>query len=195
MKLSIKELTPNLWQDLETLLGDKGASGGCLCMTWRIEKGEKWSEIKGPTAKARFKKLVQSGKARGLLAYDRKEPIGWCTFGKRTAFPRLNRAPSLKCEDAENVCSIPCFYVKSGYRKKGVSTALLKMAALVLGKEKESVIEGDPVKPSKPGDKNIPGAFAWTGTIPLFEKQGFDLVGRPTTAKLRYRKALKRSSD
>jgi hypothetical protein len=32
-----------------------------------------------------------------------------CTFGKRTDFPRLNRARTLKCDDSETVCSIPDF--------------------------------------------------------------------------------------
>lgn len=193
MKLTIRELNPKLWKDLEKLFGEKGACGGCWCMSWRIEKGEKWEDTKGPNAKKRFKKLIETGKARGLLAYDGEDPIGWCTFGKRGDFPRLSRAPSLKCDDAEGVCSIPCFYVKSGYRKKGVSTQLLKAAAKVLTNENEKILEGYPVKPTKPGNKDIPGAFAWTGTIPLFEKQGFKLAGSPLSAKLRYRKSLRPS--
>jgi GNAT superfamily N-acetyltransferase len=190
VKLAIKELSSKLWNDLAKLFGEKGACGGCWCMSWRIEKDEKWEDVKGPKAKKRFKKMVETGRARGLLAYDGKEPVGWCTFGKRIDFPRLNRAPSLKCEDAEAICSVPCFYVKNGYRKKGVSTQLLEAAARVLAKEKEKVLEGYPVKPTKLGNKNIPGAFAWTGTIPLFEKQGFELAGSPLTAKLRYRRSL-----
>jgi hypothetical protein len=39
-------------------------------------------------------------------------------------------------------------------------------------------------------EKTSTGAFAWTGTIPLFEKQGFALAGSSSTAKLRYRKPL-----
>ena len=190
MKLLIKELNPNLWGDLERLFGEKGGWGGCWCMYWRFEQGEKWAHVKGPEAKSRLKKMVLNGSVRGLIAYDGDEPIGWCTFGKRTDFPRLNRARTLKCDDSETVCSIPCFYIKNRYRKKGVSTELLKTATAILASEGESVLEGYPVKPTKPGNKNIPSAFAWTGTIPLFEKQGFTLAGSSSTAKLRYRKPL-----
>jgi hypothetical protein len=158
-------------------------------MSWRIEKGEKWEDIKGSKAKRRFKKLVESGEARGLLAYDGKDPVGWCTFGKRTDFPRLDRAPSLKCDDSTEICSIPCFYIKTGYRKKGISTLLLEETTKLLAKEREKTLEGYPVKPTKLG-QNIPAAFAWTGTVPLFEKRGFILSGSPSTAKLRYRKSL-----
>ena len=159
-------------------------------MWWRIDQGEKWGDIKGAEAKSRLKRLVQKGSIRGLIAYHQGEPIGWCTFGKRTDFPRLNRARSLKCKDAETVCCIPCFYVANRYRKKGVSTELLKKTAQLLTEEGETVLEGYPVKPTKPGNRNIPGAFAWTGTLSLFDKQGFKLVGSGTTSKLRHRKVL-----
>jgi GNAT superfamily N-acetyltransferase len=190
VKISIKELNPNLWRDLEELFGKKGACGGCWCMYCRIDKGEKWPEVKGAEAKRRLKTMVQNGTVRGLLAYAGDEAIGWCTFGERTDFSWLNRARTLKCDDADRVYSIPCFYIKNRYRKKGVATELLKAAVRLLKAEGQTILEGYPVKPTKPGNKNIPGAFAWTGTIPLFEKQGFVLAGSPLTSKLRYRKAL-----
>jgi GNAT superfamily N-acetyltransferase len=188
--ISIKELNPTLWRDLEELFGEKGACGGCWCMYCRIEQGEKWADVKGADAKRRLKAMVQNGTVRGLLAYTGDVPIGWCTFGKRTDFSRLNRARSLNCDDAESVYSVPCFYIKNRYRKQGVATELLKAVVALLKAEGQTVLEGYPVKPTKPGNKNIPGAFAWTGTVPLFEKQGFVLAGNPSTSKLRYRRCL-----
>jgi GNAT superfamily N-acetyltransferase len=191
MKLRIKQLDPSRWNDLEQLFGEKGACGGCWCMYCRIEPGEKWANVKGPEAKKRLRKMVQNGSVQGLIAYDDDQPIGWCTFGKRLDFPWLNRARSLKCDDAENVWSIPCFYINNRYRKKGVATELLKATTVLLASRGVTSLEGYPVKPTKPDSKNIPGVFAWTGTIPLFEKQGFTLAGSPSTAKLRYRKSLR----
>jgi GNAT superfamily N-acetyltransferase len=189
MELSIKELQPALWKDLETLFGEKGACGGCWCMYWRALRGEKWEDVQGLEAKKRFKRMIQNGLGRGLIAYAGGEPVGWYTFSKRTDFPRLNRARSLTCADASEVCCVPCFYVKAAYRRKGVSTELLRAAIQLLTSEGETNIEGYPVKPAASG-KSIPGAFAWTGTVPLFVKQGFELVGSPLTATLRYRKSL-----
>ena len=190
MKTAVKEMSPHLWEDLERLFGEKGACGGCWCMWWRIEKGEEWKNIKGTEAKNRLHRMIEKGKVRGLIAYDGSEPIGWCTFGKRSDFPRLNRARTLKCEDADKTSCVPCFYIKPNYRKKGVSTELLKAAVQTLAGEGETVLEGYPVKPIKPGNKDIPGPFAFTGTISLFEKLGFSLAGSPETSKLRYRKEL-----
>jgi GNAT superfamily N-acetyltransferase len=191
MKIQIKEMGPKLWGDLERLFGEKGACGGCWCIWWRIEQGEKWQDVKGGEAKKRLRGMIENGRARGLIAYDGDEPVGWCTFGKRTDFPRLNRARTLQCEDADAICCVPCFYVKNRYRKKGVSTELLKAAVTALGNEGETIVEGYPVKPTKPGNKDIPGAFAFTGTISLFEKAGFVLAGSSSTSKLRYRKSLR----
>ena len=190
MKIHIKEMSPRLWEDLEQLFGEKGACGGCWCMWWRIEPGEKWQDLKGAQAKRRLRTMIDNGEVRGLIAYDQREPIGWCTFGKRTDFPRLNRARTLQCHDADNVACVPCFYVKNRYRKQGVSTELLKAAVGILAEEGETIVEGYPVKPIKPGNRSIPGAFVFTGTIPLFEKQGFVLAGSPLSSKLRYRKML-----
>jgi GNAT superfamily N-acetyltransferase len=190
MKFQIKEMTPRLWQDLEQLFGENGACGGCWCMWWRIVPGENWLNLKGEEAKKRLRTMIENGAVRGLIAYNQSEPIGWCTFGKRTDFPRLNRARTLQCHDADKVACVPCFYVKNRYRKQGVSTELLKSAVRILAEEGEKIVEGYPVKPTKPGNKDIPAAFVFTGTIPLFEKQGFTLAGSPQTSKLRYRKSL-----
>ncbi len=75
MKIITKELTPERWEDLELLFGERGACGGCWCMSWRIAKGEKWDDIKGKKAKSRQKKLVKDKKSFGILAYVNGEVI------------------------------------------------------------------------------------------------------------------------
>ncbi len=154
-------------------------------MYWRQEKGEKWESTKGPVNRARFKKLVRTNKAHGALAYCGAMPIGWVSFDRRTDFSKLDRAPSLKCSDAETVWSIPCFYVKAGYRNKGVAKALLKFAVAYLKREKKvRVIEGYPVRNKV---SKIPAAFAWTGTESLFKSAGFKPTDSESAGKRRMR--------
>jgi predicted GNAT family acetyltransferase len=160
-------------------------------MFWRLEQGERFDEIKGPKAKRRMKALVESGKARGILAFDGDEPIGWCALGRRTDFAKLNRAPSLRCDDAEQVWSLPCFFVKNGYRGKGVAKALLQAALAVLRRSEVETVEAYPVRPKVAGQK-IPPAFAWTGTRALFDPLGFQVVGNEEGGKQRMRKKLRR---
>ncbi|MBI2899283.1 MAG: GNAT family N-acetyltransferase [Planctomycetes bacterium] len=187
--MEVKELTPALWPDLERLFGPRGACGGCWCMYWRLPEGKKWEEFKGAAAKRCFKRLVADGAARGLLAFAEGEPVGWCTFGPRPDFARLDRAPSLACDDADRVWSIPCFFVKGGHRGKGVAGALLGGACAAMKRAGARVVEGYPVRDSRDG-KPIPAAFAWTGTLSLFRRAGFRPAGPRGTGKRRMRKVL-----
>lgn len=188
-KITIEPLSPARWPDVETLFGEKGACAGCWCMFWRLEKGERFDDLKGGPAKRRFKTLVMRGEAKGLLAYADGAPVGWVSLGPRRAFAKLDRAPSLACDDADEVHSLPCFFVLPGSRGKGVATALLNAAVLALKKAGAHLVEGYPVKPAKPGEK-IPAAFAYTGTLPLFEKAGFKVVAARPTGRQRTRKVL-----
>lgn len=190
MKVHVEPLTPARWADLERLFGEKGACAGCWCMFWRLEKTERFADVKGATAKRRFQALVKSGEAQGLLAYVDDEPIGWLTFGPRRDFKKLDRASSLKCDDADDVHALPCFFIKSRFRGQGVATALLNRAVLELKKAGARVLEGYPVKPPNPGEK-IPAAFAYTGTVPLFEQAGFTVVAPKAKGKQRARRVLR----
>ena len=66
--LTFHPLTPERWDDFETLFGLRGACGGCWCMYWRrarpaFEKG------KGAGNRRAMKALVESGTEPGILAY------------------------------------------------------------------------------------------------------------------------------
>ena len=157
---------------------------------WRIEKGEKWNDVKGSVAKRRLCTGVRNGTTQGIVAFDGKTPVGWCTFGPRDSFPRLNRARTLRCTDSSRVWSLPCFFVIRGYRGKGVAKAMLRSALDAMKKKDVEVVEGYPSKPDKDG--RYIAAFSWTGTISLFEKAGFSTVGNEEGSKRRVRKQLNR---
>lgn len=185
-KLKTRELTPALWPDLEVLFGANGACGGCWCMHWRQERGEDWARLKGAATKRRLGALVQAGRAHGVLAYLDGKPVGWAAFDRRRDLAKLDRAPSLACDDADEVWSLPCFFVKAGHRRQGVASALLGAALKAIRRRRGAVIEGYPVRSAKFG-KAIPAAFAWTGTIAMFEQAGFEPVGPRDGGKQRMR--------
>lgn len=189
MEVEIKELGPELWSEFEKLFGANGACGGCWCMSWRIDRGEKWKDLKGEEARKRMKKLISSGKAHGLIAFADGEPVGWCSFDRRKDYLRLDRAPSLKCSDAEDVWSIPCFFIKRGYRGKSIGTKLLQQALRAIAVHGGKIVEGYPSMPFKNGERT-PDAFAWTGTIAMFEKIGFEKADDKESGKIRMRKFL-----
>lgn len=188
--MRIEELTPERWPDFERLFGANGACEGCWCMFWRVEKGERFADVKGAEAKRRMKALVERGEAQGLLAYAEGEPVGWLALGRRKEFPKLDRAPSLKCDDADRVWSLPCFFVKREHRGQGVASALLKRALEVLKARGAEVAEAYPVKAPTEGQK-FSVSSAYTGTVPLFLKQGFEVVGPRPQGKQRVRRSLR----
>ena len=157
-------------------------------MYWRLEKGERWEDLKGAPAKRLMRQLVKASKARGAIAFAGKEPVGWIAYGRRLDFPRLDRARTLACDDAERVWSLPCFFIKSGWRDRGVAGALLAHALKSLRRQGAKIAEGYPVN-LKPGQR-LPNAFAWTGTRSLFAEASFELAGPANTSKVRMRRKL-----
>lgn len=155
-------------------------------MYWRQERGEDWSSLKGAPNKRRFRSLVQAGRAHGVLAYVDGEPAGWAAFDRRRDLVKLDRAPSLACDDADKVWSLPCFFVKTGYRRQGVARALLVAAVKAVRRRNGTLIEAYPVRSAKFG-KAIPAAFAWTGTLSMFATEGFEAVGPRDGGKQRMR--------
>ena len=190
MKIEVRELSPALWPDLERLFGPKGAVGGCWCMWWRQELGERWKDIKGEENRRRFRALVRRRKAHGVLAYVDGAPVGWVSFDRRRDFVKLDRSPSLACRDADTVWSIPCFFIRPGFRGKGVASALLAGALPALRRVGAEMVEAYPVRPTADG-KPTPAAFAFTGTRPLFAKYGFRVVGNRDGGKQRVRLRLR----
>ena len=193
MALTTAVLTPAAWKDVESLFGPRGACAGCWCMFWRLEKGERFDALKGEPLRERFRAGILEGRIQGVLAYEAGVPVGWATFGPRTSFARLQRSPSLACDDAERVWGIPCFFVRREHRGRGVARALLDAAVSEMQRRGVSLVEGYPVKPSASGAP-IPAAFAYTGTRSLFEAAGF----RPEPAtegysRQRVRRALRPS--
>ncbi|MEQ8766929.1 MAG: GNAT family N-acetyltransferase [Planctomycetota bacterium] len=183
--LEVRSLRRNDWPVIERLFGANGACGGCWCMWPRVPRGGKlWEEGKGEPFRAQFETLVRGGQALGVLAFRGKEPVGWCSFGPRSTFPRLERVREIQTRWGEGTWSIVCFYIPAKQRGSGVASALLKAAterAFELGAEE---IESYPVVPKK---EQVPAAFAWTGVPALFRKAGYRAMRRPGATRPVYK--------
>jgi GNAT superfamily N-acetyltransferase len=178
-KFQFYPLRKNNWKDFETLFGERGACGGCWCMSWLLTKKE-FDANKGAGNKRKMKKLVESNAEPGILAYFNDEPIGWCAIAPRENFIRLEKSKVLKRIDDEAVWSIPCFFIKKEFRRKGFSTEILMAAAEYCKSKGVKIVEGYPAEPYA---NNIPAAFAWTGFPSSFRKAGFKEVERRSKSR------------
>lgn len=171
-------LTPERWVDLEKLFGQHGASGGCWCMWWRLPRSEFMRNC-GERNKEAFKSIVDSGKAPGILAYVKGQPVGWCAIASRKTFPKLERSRILKRVDNKPVWSVVCFFIAKAFRRKGISVKLLKAAVNYATEQGAKIVEGYPVEPKK---GRTPDGFAYTGLASAFRKVGFvEVIRRSET--------------
>lgn len=188
--VAVRELRKTDWPNIVSLFGPRGACGGCWCMSWRITPhGKTWTQAQGEPNRKAFKKLIESGKALGILAFDGKEPVGWCAFGLRADFPHLESAKAYHRDDIEKVWSINCFYINSGYRSRGVATLLAEAAVAAIKKRKGRIVEAYPAPLTKDGNK-LPATFVWTGPEEMFKRLGFKEVQRLSYSRPLYRLEL-----
>ncbi len=181
--IDVRSLTPDDWPVLARLFGARGACGGCWCMWWRVPMGGKtWEEAKGPKNRERFRRLVKAGHVHGVLAFAGDEPVGWCSFGPRATFPRLERVRGLRRDHDDGTWSVVCFYIPARWRGRGVGTALLRAATERAFKLGAREVEGYPVLP-KAGPQPYPAAFSWTGVTPMFEAAEYEEVIRPLAVR------------
>jgi GNAT superfamily N-acetyltransferase len=179
LEITVHPVTPDRWDDIEALFGERGACGGCWCMHWRLGRKD-WEAGKGSRNKSSLKKIVSAGEMPGILGYVNGEPMAWCAVAPRTAYPTLNRSRVLKPVDDEPVWSVSCLFVLKAYRRRGVSVRMLEEAVKFAGHRGAEIIEGYPIKPTM---HRTPDAFIWLGTPSAFLKAGFREVARRSKSR------------
>jgi GNAT superfamily N-acetyltransferase len=178
-KFDFYPVTKANWKDFENLFGERGACGGCWCMSWLLTKKD-FDANKGIENKRKMKRLVDSDAQPGILAYLDNEPVGWCAIAPREKYIRLEKSRVLKKVDDQPVWSIPCFFIKKEFRRKRLSTEILKAAISFCRSKGVKIVEGYPAEPYA---NNIPAAFAWTGFPSSFRKAGFKEVIRRSKSR------------
>jgi GNAT superfamily N-acetyltransferase len=175
MGLAIHPLTPGLWPALEDLFGPSGAVNGCWCMHGRI--GAAYRRRPRSENKADFRAVVEQGPPPGLLAFSGDLAVGWCQLTPRAALPELERNWRLKPVDRVPVWSLSCFYIRKGWRRRGVSTALIE-AALRAAKR-----AGAPALEAYPFDAALSPSASGSGYASTFARLGFREVARRIPAR------------
>ena len=180
MKLTTRPLTPDLWPAFEDLFGENGAVGGCWCMYWRI--GRAYRKKPREENKTAFWEIVERGPPPGLLAFDGDTAVGWCQLTPRDVLPWLDRAWRLKRVDDAAVWSLSCFYVRKGYRRKGVTEALIGAALNAARRANAPALEAYPL------DAELTPSASGTGYASTFSRAGFKTVARrvPPRPIMRY---------
>jgi GNAT superfamily N-acetyltransferase len=170
MNLTIRPLTPDLWPALEDLFNQVGPASRCWCMYWRI--GNDYRKRPAAENKNALQALVESGPPPGLLALEGDLAVGWCQLTPRSDLPWMDKAWRLKRVDDMPVWSISCFTIRKGYRRQGITSALIEAA-------KDAARQaGAPALEAYPLDADLSPSATGTGYASTFRRAGFVEVAR-----------------
>ncbi|WP_406245633.1 GNAT family N-acetyltransferase [Microbacterium sp. M] len=170
--MSIDVRPATVFDDVVTLVGPKKpTSNVCFCLSYRIGNKENVA-LKGEARAKRVRELCEYDPPPGVIAYLDGEPVGWAALHPRrdTSFARNRLIPHV---DEIDVWSLWCFRVRPGYRKQGVSHALIEGAVAYARERGAPAIEGYPV--DNDGAK-VNLTMAYVGTRALFESAGFEMA-------------------
>ena len=172
------------WEDVRAVFGTRGDPSRCWCQRYKLAPGESWASVGAEELCHRFRaQLAESG----LVAYLDRQPAGWCAVEPRTAYARLllrTRVPwEGRDEDKADagVWAVTCFVTRTGFRRRGVSGALLRAAVGYARERGARALEGYPMIAS-PGHDLI--VEHHVGNRSVFAAAGFAEVAHPTLRRV-----------
>ena len=154
---------------------DNPAWSGCYCAFYEVP----WSDAEfspaaaaGPAHRAARRAQIASGRAHGVLAFDRKEIVGWCNAGPRASFGNLRIFGSAVDDPNEPVGAVMCFVIAPERRREGIATALLGRAEQLFRELGLSVAEAYPR--AVPPNPAVPASASYyKGSPAMYERAGY----------------------
>jgi GNAT superfamily N-acetyltransferase len=169
-------VTPDRFEDFADVVNRNRRATHCWCLSHRLTAPE-IRELggDGPTAREQaMRALCDRPNPPGVVTYRDGVPVGWCNVGPRSEIPRLAQSKLMRPVDDLPVWSIVCVVVRSGFRKRGVTSHLIEGAVEYAAANGAPAVEAHPVDP---GDQRMDLTMAFVGTRAMFERNGFRVVG------------------
>ena len=165
-------VTPDRFDDFADVINPNRRATHCWCLSHRLPAAE--IKALGGGSREQAMRRVCERQPPGVVTYRDGVPVGWCSVGPRATIPRLAASKLIRPVDDVPVWSIICVVVRGGYRRHGVTSHLLEGAVRYAAEQGAPAVEAYPVDP--PGRMDLTMAFV--GTRAMFEKAGFEVVGR-----------------
>jgi hypothetical protein len=140
MKLTVRPVTPRNWTAMEALFSARGAPHYCWCTPYRFRDAH---ELDGDGKRARMHELVKNHPI-GVLAFDGKTPVGWCSVAPRETYVKLARSRTMPRVSEAPTWTVLCFFVPRDRRHTGVTRALLVGAVRYASGKGAVEVEGYP---------------------------------------------------
>jgi len=178
------------WDDLQLVFGASGPASRCQCQRCKLAPKESFGGF--PTEERAFRLRQQtdcghrrSGTTSGLVAFEDKDPVGWCAVEPRSEYAGLLRVFRVPWEGREEdradptVWAVTCLLTRKGFRKSGVSRALA-VAAVDFARERGArALEAYPITTTDVITEEL-----HVGTVPTFAAAGLAIVSRPSPRRV-----------
>ena len=161
------------FEDMATMFAPKNPeSSVCWCLSWRLSSREN-RELKGPARADKVRELCSRDLAPGVLAHLDGEVAGWAGIAPRAELHPFANSRKIPHLDDLPVWSLWCIRVRPGYRKQGVTRALLDGAVEYARASGAPAVESYPVDNA---GQQVDLTMAYVGTRSMFERAGFTKV-------------------
>ncbi|MFT3900641.1 MAG: GNAT family N-acetyltransferase [Gordonia sp. (in: high G+C Gram-positive bacteria)] len=167
MSIDVRPATD--FNDVATMVGPKKpTSNVCFCLSYRIGNAENQA-LHGSARADRVRELCREDPPPGVLAYLDGDPVGWAAIHPRadTSFAGNRKIPHV---DELDVWSLWCLRIRPGFRKQGITHALIEGAVAFAAERGAPAVESYPVDN---GDARVDLTMAYVGTRAMFERAGF----------------------
>jgi GNAT superfamily N-acetyltransferase len=177
------------FDDVQSVFGVRGPAARCQCQRYRLWPGESFG--KQPVEERQHRLREQAGcgdpdaPTCGLVGWLEDEPVGWCAVGPRSDLNGLKRVFTVpwkgRDEDPDDpaIWAVTCLYIRKGFRRRGIASALLRAAVEHARSQGARALEGYPITRTDVIDEEL-----HVGTVPMFEEAGFRQVSAPTPRRL-----------
>ena len=149
-------------------------------MAWRATPEEVKAAPRGSDRKPLIKQRVDGRTTIGLVGYLAGEPVAWVSIAPRDTYRDLGGP---EAEAGETIWSLACMYVQRKLRGQGFGNELVEAAKAYAQKRGATVLEAYPVDPKSP-------SYRFMGFVPVFERLGFETVGKAGSRRHVMRLAL-----
>jgi len=178
MAIAVRPVSEELFDDVQTVFGSRGQPARCQCQAYRMG----WHDQHSANVAGRRELLRdQAGEGHGLLAYLDGEPVGWCSVAPRCDYSHLRQTTwKGRAEDRADpgVWAVTCLVTRAGFRKLGVSRALVAGTVELARSGGARVLEAYPMKPA-PGT-DVTWGELHVGKLSSFLAAGFQVVHEPS---------------
>jgi GNAT superfamily N-acetyltransferase len=158
------------FDDMATMFAPKKPeSSVCWCLSWRLSSREN-RELTGTARADTVRELCGRKRAPGVLAYRDGEVAGWAGVAPRSELHPFANSRKIPHVDDLDVWTIWCIRVRPGYRRQGVTSALIEGAVDYARRSGAPAVESYPV--DNRGTR-VDTTMAFVGTRTMFERQGF----------------------